>query len=144
MRLATLWLVVTCVLCYYVYDDRPTNRDPSNSSRRWRRRLSWADVLRNNFPVQTTAIKAGTKSGRLPNFLLVGAQKAGTTATYAYLRKQEGVCGTFTDPNGDNRKETHFFDKTSDFKLGLEHYSSKFSHCDSSKLILDATPNYML
>lgn len=145
MRLKTLWLIALCSLSYYLYNDRPTTGgDPSSRQRQWTRRLNWVDVWRESFPVQSTQTKVGEKSGRLPNFLLVGAQKAGTTATYSYLRKQDGVCGTFTDPNGDKQKETHFFDKTREFRLGMEYYRSKFSHCDSSKLILDATPNYML
>jgi len=53
----------------------------------------------------------------LPNFLIVGAQKAATTALYEYLLQHPSIAGGVT-------KEVHFFDHR--FLSGVPWYKSNF------------------
>lgn len=53
----------------------------------------------------------------LPNFLLIGAQKSGTTSLYRYLLQHPAVAGFWG-------KELHFFDRRYD--NGLDWYRSHF------------------
>ena len=62
-----------------------------------------------------------TLNRRKVNFIIVGAQKAGTTALDSYLRKHSQICMS-------DRKETHFFDRNIFFK-GVSNY-----FCISRKL----------
>jgi hypothetical protein len=55
----------------------------------------------------------------LPNFLICGAQKAGTTALYAYLKQHPDV---FMSPT----KEIAFFHKPENYQKGLEWFASHF------------------
>ena len=50
--------------------------------------------------------KATSSVRPLPDFLVIGAQKAGTTALYAYLRWHPGI-------GGPSWKEVSFFDRPS-------------------------------
>lgn len=72
----------------------------------------------------------------LPNFLIVGAQKAGTTALFQALKSAPGVCLSLT-------KEPHFFDK--EFEGGVKHYRSFFpiQVLRSKCLAGEATPMYL-
>src|SRR3954468_16362601 len=54
----------------------------------------------------------------LPDVVIVGAQKAGTTSLYAYLTDLPWVLPA-------SRKEVHFFD-TCDFDRGLRAYRANF------------------
>lgn len=53
----------------------------------------------------------------LPDFLVIGAQKGGTTSLYNYLIEHPGIVPAFT-------KEVHFFDK--DYSKGLAWYRANF------------------
>lgn len=65
-----------------------------------------------------------------PAFLIIGAQKAGTTSLYGWLRHHPGVTMTQT-------KELHFFDR--EFHRGTEWYFEQFSGpCPG-----EATPYYL-
>jgi hypothetical protein len=58
----------------------------------------------------------------LPNFLIIGVQKGGTTSLYRYLEEHPSVAGAFA-------KEVHFFDNhTRDHKYGkgMNWYRSHF------------------
>ena len=80
---------------------------------------------------------------RLPNFLLAGAQKGGTTATSAYMFKTGLVCGaTTSDKNKGSRKETHFFDKH--YSSGIDYYYSLYEHCGNTSIVMDATPRHLM
>jgi len=83
----------------------------------------------------------------LPNILLIGAQKAGTSSISNWLFRQ-GVCQA--ERLGEEptyfTKEQHFFDHYDRYKQGIEFYAKHFDHCtddDSAEFILDATPNYL-
>eukprot|EP00804_Cyclotella_cryptica_P011581 CCRYP_012092-RB/>CCRYP_012092-RB protein AED:0.26 eAED:0.26 QI:94/1/1/1/1/1/2/1607/402 len=82
----------------------------------------------------------------LPNILLIGAQKAGTTTVASWLHRN-GVCAAkvFGDDPSFYEKEVHFFDKFYD--KGIEYYVKRFKHCTEGVyhkgFSLDATPNYL-
>ena len=54
-------------------------------------------------------------AGRLPDFLVIGAMKAGTTTLHAYLARHPGI---FTG----RTKEPGFFSRDERFAKGLDHY----------------------
>lgn len=71
---------------------------------------------------------------RLPDFIAVGPQKAGTTWLYEFVKTHPGIC-TCTQT-----KETHFFDER--YEKGLHWYISHFE-CDSSvKSLCEIAPSY--
>lgn len=82
----------------------------------------------------------------LPDFLIVGAQKAGTTSLHSYL---EGHSDLYA-PQG--RKELHFFDRY--WESGVGHYKSWFPtaieqrltarRSGAPSLCFETTPEYML
>ncbi|KAL7558759.1 hypothetical protein ACA910_010068 [Epithemia clementina (nom. ined.)] len=85
---------------------------------------------------------------RIPNVLLAGAQKAGTTAVAEYLQRAEfanHIC--WAQPQHGlayTAKEPHFFDHNHTFEQGgLDYYQRIYSHCQNHhRILLDATPNY--
>jgi hypothetical protein len=88
-------------------------------------------------PVKTTA------TSRIANVLLAGAQKAGTTALFYYL-KDDGVCTPL--PRSDKlytHKEAHYFDHY--YNQGISYYTALYQHCNDkdTSIRLDATPSYM-
>jgi len=70
----------------------------------------------------------------LPNFLIVGAAKSGTTTLAQHLRHHPDV---FMAPG----KEIHYFDDN--FNKGLEWYQAHFSEATNQRAIGEATPMYM-
>ncbi|MBO8175040.1 MAG: sulfotransferase domain-containing protein [Thermococcus sp.] len=71
----------------------------------------------------------------LPNFLICGTQKGGTTALYHYLKEHPQVFMP-------KWKELHFFDQKLD--RGLEWYEKQFQDApESARAIGEATPEYM-
>ncbi|EJK45022.1 hypothetical protein THAOC_36392 [Thalassiosira oceanica] len=87
----------------------------------------------------------------LPNVLLLGAQKAGSTAISDWLLANESVCGPVKLPGEPQyyTKEVHFFDKGDRYGQGINFYSKRFRHCtagsreEKTDFLLDATPNYL-
>lgn len=73
----------------------------------------------------------------LPNILLVGAQKAGTSAVASWLF-DNGICRSL------NGKEVHYFDHKDKYKLGHDYYIKQFQHCNKGRLSMDATPNTLI
>lgn len=73
---------------------------------------------------------------RLPNFIIAGAKKSGTTTIFEVLKNHPDVylpkC-----------KEIHFFDRTESYRKGLENYRKFFKNVRNEKIIMDITPNYM-
>ena len=61
--------------------------------------------------------KATASFRALPNYLILGAQKGGTTSVYEYLNRHAQVV-----PN--QKREVHFFDLA--YRLGLDEYRSYF------------------
>lgn len=71
----------------------------------------------------------------LPNFLIIGAQKSGTTWLAKMLRQHPDV---YMPPG-----EIHFFDKAHNFGKGLAWYASHFAGANGQKAIGEKTPDYL-
>jgi hypothetical protein len=74
--------------------------------------------------------------GRLPDWLIIGAMKSGTTSLATYLRDHPGC---FVAPE----KEVHFFDYEYRWASGPDWYRQRFSGATSAVLAGEATPSYM-
>lgn len=73
---------------------------------------------------------------RVPLFLIIGAQKAGTTALHNYLCQHPSIRSATT-------KEIHFFSTDFHYSKGLDYYHSKFPFALYGSLFLDASPSYL-
>ncbi len=73
---------------------------------------------------------------RLPDFIIVGAQKCGTTALYAYLEQHPDVASALT-------KEIHFFDNN--YHRGLSWYRAHFPpRMFRRRTTGEASPSYLV
>jgi hypothetical protein len=103
-------------------------------------------ITRRTTAATTTALQRTAQNDsqplRIANFLLGGAQKAGTTSIAVFLMKNHKhlICS----PNCKGNKEVHFFDQDHRFSQGLELYHEHFRHCQDYNITLDATPNYIM
>jgi hypothetical protein len=70
----------------------------------------------------------------LPDFLVIGTQKAGTTALYAYLRWHPAI-------TGPSWKEVSFFDRH--WWRGEAWYRGQFPLRRSGRLVGEASPSYL-
>ena len=72
----------------------------------------------------------------LPDFLVIGAQKAGTTALYAYLREHPAI-------TGPSWKEVSYFDRH--YARGEAWYRGNFPNLARArgKLVGEASPSYL-
>ena len=70
----------------------------------------------------------------MPDFLIVGAMKAGSTTLMDYLVSHQDV--------GIPAEEINYFDKDSNFKKGAKWYSSWFKSYTTQKIIGEKTPAY--
>ncbi len=73
---------------------------------------------------------------RLPDFLCIGAQKAGTTLLYEILKKHDRI---FIP----DLKEVHFFDIDEDYARGVQWYSMQFEPAGDRFIAGDITPSYL-
>jgi hypothetical protein len=71
----------------------------------------------------------------LPNFLIAGAQKSGTTWLAQMLAQHPEV---FIYP-----KEIHFFDHGPNYQKGLDWYLSHFKEAENKKAVGEKTPEYL-
>ena len=70
-----------------------------------------------------------------PSFIIIGAQKAGTTALYRYLQQHKSILGS-------NPKEIHYFDTYGN--LNYKNYHKHFPKRNIfPKLTFEATPRYL-
>lgn len=72
----------------------------------------------------------------LPNLIIAGAQKSGTTSLYNLFKQHSDFCVS-------SRSETHFFDRSINFGKGREFYSQHFQARNGCLHIVDNTPSYM-
>jgi Sulfotransferase domain len=70
----------------------------------------------------------------LPEFLILGAQKAGTTALYAYLRWHPAITGPAW-------KEVSYFDRH--YRRGVHWYRGQFPLRPGDRLVGEASPGYL-
>ena len=71
----------------------------------------------------------------LPNFLIIGAQKAGSSWLAEMLGQHPGI---YVYPN-----EIHFFDKGFNWRKGRGWYENHFAETNGEKLIGEKTPDYL-
>jgi Sulfotransferase domain len=69
-----------------------------------------------------------------PNFLIIGASRSGTTATFHYLRNHPDVYVA-------NGKELHFFDL--EWDRGWTWYEAQFDNANGRCAVGEATPSYL-
>ena len=105
------------------------------------RRLPAEAIPRIPEPVRRVARNAVWAFGRatarwrpLPDFLVIGAQKAGTTALYAYLRWHPAI-------TGPSWKEVSFFDRH--WWRGEAWYRGQFPLGAGEGLVGEASPSYL-
>jgi sulfotransferase family protein len=105
------------------------------------RRLPAEAIPRLPEPVRKVVRSAVWTFGRLtarrrplPDFLVLGAQKAGTTALYAYLRWHPGI-------TGPSWKEVSFFDRH--WWRGEAWYRGQFPLRAGERLVGEASPSYL-
>jgi hypothetical protein len=70
----------------------------------------------------------------LPDFLILGAQKSGTTALYAYLRWHPEI-------TGPSWKEVSYFDRH--YRRGASWYRGHFPSRAGGRLVGEASPGYL-
>ena len=73
---------------------------------------------------------------RLPNFLIVGAAKSGTTSLARYL-------GAHPDAFMAPEKELYFFERDHLWERGADWYAEQFAGAGSAAAVGEATPSYM-
>lgn len=81
---------------------------------------------------------AGATAGLpLPNLLVVGMTKAGTTSLFRYLAQHAEVCAS-------DVKEPRYFEAlmTGEPLEPLENYGSHFAHCRGERFRMEASPGY--
>ena len=72
-----------------------------------------------------------------PNFLIIGAQKAGTTSLHEYLNQHPNIF--MSQP-----KEPHFFSKDECFSVGIKYYQRFFEQLGKQKRIGEASTSYTI
>ncbi|MCU7938646.1 MAG: sulfotransferase domain-containing protein [gamma proteobacterium symbiont of Bathyaustriella thionipta] len=70
-----------------------------------------------------------------PDFMIIGAQKAGTTSLYNYLKQHPMIVGSYP-------KETHYFDRDIHFNKSLTSYEKHFVGWGKKKYF-ESTPSYL-
>lgn len=87
----------------------------------------------------------GAGTPRLPEILLIGAQKAGSSALANWLFDC-GICPArvFGQEPRFYRKEVHYFGNEERYSKGVDFYAKRFAHCPRDALAMDATPANML
>jgi hypothetical protein len=74
--------------------------------------------------------------GRLPNFLIVGAMKSGTTSLARYL-------GAHPQAYVAPEKEINFFERGYVWNRGVDWYASRFEGAGDALAVGEASPSYM-
>lgn len=74
----------------------------------------------------------------LPNLVIAGVPKAGTTSIFNYLAAHPGVCGSSV-------KETRYFASVNygEPMAPLEEYEGYFEACPGHSVVMEATPGYV-
>lgn len=75
-------------------------------------------------------------NGQLPDFAIIGAQKAGTTSVLDVLSKHSAICAS-------NVPETTFFTNDSEYARGSDYYARFYTHREPGQLCGEATPDYL-
>jgi len=81
---------------------------------------------------------------KIPDFIIIGETKCGTTSFYNYLIQHPNILDSFG--NGDDvdegaKKEIRYFDRY--YGRGIEWYKSCFPNTKAGEITGEATPQYM-
>ena len=79
--------------------------------------------------------------GRLPNLLIVGVPKSGTTSLFEYLVQHPEICGSAVKEPGYFTQFHPLHDPTQP-AASLTWYEEQFSACRGERYALEATPSY--
>ena len=76
-------------------------------------------------------------SSRLPNLVIAGVGKAGTTSMFHYLSQHSDICASTV-------KEPRYFrvDGEQGRPDPLESYARLFTHCGAERYVMEASPQY--
>lgn len=80
-------------------------------------------------------------AGPLPNLLVAGVPKAGTTSLFGYLAQHPDICGATVKEVG----YFHAWDPGSPnagARPNVEEYRAHFAHCAGARYAMEATPSY--
>ncbi|MFB0564544.1 MAG: sulfotransferase domain-containing protein [Candidatus Aminicenantaceae bacterium] len=72
----------------------------------------------------------------LPNLIIPGAQKSGTTTFREILRTHEAIYTGI-------EKEPHFFSQDRNYSQGVDLYRKNYAHYQGQKIVTDASTSYM-
>lgn len=75
-------------------------------------------------------------AGRLPDYLIIGAMKAGTTSLATYLAAHPQAYLA-------HNKELYFFDRDQVWAKGVDWYASRFADAGNAVAVGEASPSYM-
>lgn len=78
----------------------------------------------------------GVVAPRLPDFIILGAAKAGTTSLAAWLADHPQVFVS-------RQKELHFFSRDERYAAGLTAYAANFAEATADQRTGEATPSYL-
>jgi len=75
--------------------------------------------------------------GNSPDFIIIGAQKSGTTSLHHYLGQHPKLAGS-------RPKEVHYFDKWVNYGYSMDWYKKHFIRTSlESRLYFESSPNYL-
>lgn len=74
--------------------------------------------------------------GRLPDFLIIGASRCGTSSLFRNLLQHPQI-------EGPRYKEVHFFSTNKRYNRGIEWYKSQFPESKKNTLCFEASPAYL-
>jgi hypothetical protein len=81
---------------------------------------------------------------RLPDFLIIGAARCGTSSLFSNLLKHPRIRGPHLPRTSfSNEKEAHFFDKKIHRGFSLSWYENRFNDPGRDIVFFEATPNYL-
>lgn len=75
-------------------------------------------------------------NNNLPDFLVIGAQRSGTTHLFKIMKMHPSICIA-------SKKETFYFVRDEEYEKGIDYYRSLFSHCKQNVLKGELTPDYL-
>jgi len=93
-------------------------------------KLEEQDPEQQQFTDQKQHHRSSNNASIIPNVLIAGAQKGGTTSISHYLHSEHNAC--FSVPTSWSQgegKESHFFDIPWLRKRGIDYYRQLFAHC---------------
>jgi hypothetical protein len=76
------------------------------------------------------------KTFKKPDFLIVGAQKSGTTTLHYSLSAHKNIFMS-------NPKELNFFHNDDNYKKGINWYSQHFANCRENQIAGESSPEYI-